>query len=142
MAATKIAQRLVHTGGFVQDQAQRLAQQVATKVNSLGESLAARLVVLERRAFGLLQFPMANVNTIVTPSQAAYPMFQVTGALTATRTLTFPVATDGSAYLVWITNVTTGGFGLTIASSGTTATVASLTTRLVRISASGAAVMV
>ena len=81
---------------------------------------------------------MADANQ--TPSSAVYQSTGIlfTGADTLLRAVTMPTATNTTAYAKWMSNQTTGGFGLTIqCTAGTTQSLGSLKSAWFWFDASG-----
>lgn len=79
------------------------------------------------KPFGYLSIAMSDANKTLSKAESDNEYLKFTGTLTAARTITLP-AIPGKYF---IKNATTGGFSLTISCGGTTATVATATTKLI-----------
>ncbi len=85
---------------------------------------------------------MANSNVTLTASQAASQVLVLTGANTAVRTVSYPDATDATAYVRWVANTTSGGFSVTVKTvSGGVASVPNGTTKAILMSNAATSVL-
>ncbi len=81
---------------------------------------------------------MADADQTAAAGVYCYGTIRTTGALTGTRTLTMPVATDAASYTKTYVNTCTGGSITVTDGAGTTVTIATARTAVVRIDAGGA----
>lgn len=81
---------------------------------------------------------MADANQTAAAAVFSYFCIKTTGALTATRTLTLPTATDAQGFMKLIDNTCTGAFGVTVqCAAGTTVTIANGKSALVWVDSRG-----
>lgn len=133
------AQRTEHTGNPALDRMQASVRDLL----AFTKRLLARVVGVEHcHGVGIVRAEVHNVDRALTAAEFGAAQIVFVGTLTANRIITVPDATDATAYIRWITNVTTGGFSLVLKSKDGTATVASPITRAVVVSASGPALLV
>lgn len=131
MAATRLPYRREHTGTRQGDGMQRPAQEVA---NRHGADLAN---LTRAMGVGILRIELKDEDRTLTSDEEACMQLAFTGRLTASRRLRISDATDVTAFMRWMTNLTSGGFALTIANTNGSATLANGTTSAVMVSASG-----
>lgn len=137
------AHRQEFTGDASRDRVQENVRALFAFVRDRATALVAavaRIAALETaHGVGILRIPLADANAKLTAAQMAALQWVFTGALSAPRTLTIDDATDVKAYARWATNLTTGGFALTLATSAGSYALANGATKALIVSASGPA---
>ncbi len=104
------------------------------------KSLLARIITNERaHGRGTAQIVLYDANVTIGTEDFGAQHWTVSGTLTANRTIFIPDATDASAYVRWVTNVTTGGFSVLLTNRSGSATVIASTTYAVVVRAAGPA---
>lgn len=131
----KISHAREQLGDVALDRTQERARQTAKGLNAVDGAIAT----IARELRGLLPLAMGNVDYTLSAGEGAYSQFSLSGAHTAVRRLVFPSETDDTSRVVWISNITTGGFAITIVTNDGSASVPNGTTCAVRISGSGPA---
>lgn len=133
----KLAHAREYTASPALGRIQERDRQVTRGLNEI----AALVDKLERQLRGVCPIVIANADYTLSQDEAEFGIFDVSGAQSAVRRLIFPAETDQSGRVVWISNVTTGGFGLSIVTNDGSVIIPATTTCAIRIRANGPARM-
>lgn len=111
------ADRREQTGSPPLDRIQRFISEIRASLKSAASSLALLWLTVNRTyGVGITRINLNNANLVIADTDQRFLCGQIVfvGTLTAARTVTLPNATDATAYLRWLVNVTGGGFAITI----------------------------
>lgn len=115
----------------------RIQANVRDLIATLNVAITRILALEGARGVGVARVVMANTDYALSPAELAAHSVILTGAHTAARTLTLEQATDAKGYVRWISNLTTGGFAITVTSGSNTVSIANGVTKAVLVSGTG-----
>lgn len=134
------AHRGEQTGNAALDRVQNNVRDLVSYV----KALAIRVLGLEFAwGLGAKRITLSDADYAIDPADTIHAWFRFDGTLTAGRTITWPLqSTDATTQIRFVSNVTVGGFALTIKTPHGTTTVATGTTNALVLGSTGPATLV